>query len=175
MKKRGGKGKRANKSPNPFDLDAKPIIAFTELEDKRFGDEIGLMLEQPMLDEARTCKGSLLVAAAVLVLPSGDGRLLCYGGEPGDGEGSILSEHTVVLASRALMRGESVRLDFVDVMISVDGACLCALHAGEGVEHEAHVRRVRAEAHFTFFGYIRCDTVPLSPPASVAVTMISRK
>jgi hypothetical protein len=133
-KHRGTKPK-AKKPPSPFDRN-KPLVEMSELEWKRMNDELGLELEEPMLRDARDGQGTLLVAAAVLVLPTGEARLLCDGDEWGDGEGSILAEHTVAIAGRAMKPAESVRLDLVTVQIASDGTCSCTVRAGEGAEHE---------------------------------------
>jgi hypothetical protein len=120
---------------NPFDARDKPIVYMTELERMRMDDEIGGMLEEGMIQDARDGAGKLLVAAAILALPTGDARLLQWGDEWGDGEGSRLSEHMVVLAGRALREGESARLDLVRV--EMDGAgCTCTVTPGDASEHD---------------------------------------
>lgn len=126
--------KKTSKNKPPFDTRNKPIVEMTELELKRMDDEIGDILEEPMIQDAREGEGRLLVAAAILTLPNGDGRLLHWGDEWGDGEGSRLSEHMVVIAKRALQEGETARLDLVHVQMDNAG-CTCTVTAGEGFEH----------------------------------------
>jgi hypothetical protein len=114
----------------------KPIVEMTELERKRWHDSMGSMLEEPMLEQARSGPGTLLVAAAVLILPNGQTRLLHDGDEWGDGEGSKLAEHTVAIAELALLPSERVRLDLVEVQLSSDGTCTWTVSPGEGMRHE---------------------------------------
>lgn len=68
----------------------------------------------------------LLVAAATLILRTGEARLLQYGDEWGDGEGSVLSEHMAVIAGCALQEGQAVRLDFVHMHLDGVG-CSCSV------------------------------------------------
>jgi hypothetical protein len=124
------------KKADPFDVTNKPYIYLTELERQRADDEIGSMLDEPMVKDARNGPGVLLVAAALLVLPNQEERLLMHGDEWGDGEGSRLSEHTVAIVEPELKSGEKVRLDVVEVEMQRDGRCSTKVRAGEGYRHD---------------------------------------
>jgi hypothetical protein len=130
----GGKKASSKSKVKPRAFEDKPFVALTEFELKQVDDEIGSMLEEPTLDDARQGHGSLLVAAAVLVRADGQERVLYQGPEWGDGEGSLLSEHTVFAAPQLLERGERVRLDLVEVDVLENGTCSCAVRHGEGTE-----------------------------------------
>jgi hypothetical protein len=98
----------------------KPLVAMDDLETVRAWDRIFETLESSLLQEARDGKRSLLVAVAVLVLPTGEMRIATAMDDGGDGEGTAPVSHLVARAKPMLKPGETIKLQIVEVTISAE-------------------------------------------------------
>ena len=99
----------------------KPLVEMDELERVRAWDDINLVCNQGLLDDARSTQARMRLAAAILVLPSGETRIVFYTPEYGDNDGLEDVGHFLreVRRSMLLQPGESlerVLIDLPDVM-----------------------------------------------------------
>lgn len=105
-------------APNRRRPTEKPFVAMDDLEFVRTWDRVAESLEQDLLAEARGGRSNLLVAVAVLTLPSGRRGIALAADDAGDGEGMAPVSHLVARAKKRLKPQESIALEVVDVALS---------------------------------------------------------
>jgi hypothetical protein len=95
----------------------KPLVEMDDLERVRAWDDIHLECNEGLLVDARTAQAPLRLAAAILVLPSGDRRVVFYTPEYGDNEGLEDVGHFLreVRRTTLLQPGESLERVLIDL------------------------------------------------------------